>query len=253
MALSGKWDEVGEADRWIWERLGHIWERLGCWTGSSQQPRRLIKTYILLAENLLEQGGGGLSEGELAEAGLVMAPLHPILNKRIPRRYLYIGGMISMIVAYVLLVLFYIPGTLIQMTAILSLTDSIEYGQLKNGKRNEAVTLSARPMLDKIGGALSNGITGFIAVAAGMTGSATAADMTPANIHTFEVCAFYVPLVLIVLSLLVFTFKVKINEKMHAEIVEQLEAKLAAGEISDEEAKTVETVEAINEKAKLTE
>ena len=109
-------------------------------------------------------------------AGLVMAPLYPILNKRIPRRYLYIGGMISMIAGYVMLgifsdniimvfvalVLFYVPGTLIQMTAILSLTDSIEYGQLKNGKRNEAVTLSVRPMLDKIGGALSNGITGFI-------------------------------------------------------------------------------------------
>ena len=104
-----------------------------------------------------------------------MAPLYPILNKRIPRRVLYIVGMTSMIVAYILLgffstnmtvvfialVLFYIPGTLIQMTAILSLTDSIEYGQLKNGKRNEAVTLSVRPMLDKIGGALSNGITGF--------------------------------------------------------------------------------------------
>ena len=87
MALSGKLDEVGEADRWIWERLGHIWERLGCWTGSSQQPRRLIKTQILLAENLLEQG---------------------------------------------------------------------------------------------VGGALSNGIVGFIAVAAGMTGDATAADMTAA-------------------------------------------------------------------------
>ena len=197
-------------------------------------------------------------------AGFVMAPLYPILNKRIPRRYLYIGGMISMIAGYVMLgifsdniimvfvalVLFYVPGTLIQMTAILSLTDSIEYGQLKNGKRNEAVTLSVRPMLDKIGGALSNGITGFIAVAAGMTGNATAADMTPANIHTFEVCAFYAPLVLIVLSLLVFAFKVKINEKMHAEIVEQLEAKLTAGEVSDEEAKTVETVEAVNEKAK---
>ena len=149
MALSGKLDEVGEADRWIWERLGHIWERLGCWTGSSQQPRRLIKTQILLAENLLEQG---------------------------------------------------------------------------------------------VGGALSNGIVGFIAVAAGMTGDATAADMTAAN--TFEVCAFYVPLDLIVLSLLVFMFKVKINEKIHAEIVEQLEAKLAAGEIPDEEVKTVETVEA---------
>ena len=197
-------------------------------------------------------------------SGLIMAPLYPILNKRIPRRVLYIVGMTSMIVAYILLglfstnmtvvfialVLFYIPGTLIQMTAILSLTDSIEYGQLKNGKRNEAVTLSVRPMLDKIGGALSNGITGFIAVAAGMTGNATAADMTPSNIHTFEICAFYVPLILIVLSLLVFMFKVKIDEKMHAKIVKELEAKLASGEIVDDEAQTAETVEAIDEEAK---
>ena len=197
-------------------------------------------------------------------AGLIMAPLYPILNKRIPRRVLYIVGMTSMIVAYILLglfstnmtvvfialVLFYIPGTLIQMTAILSLTDSIEYGQLKNGKRNEAVTLSVRPMLDKIAGACSNGIVGAVAIAAGMIGDATAADMTAANIHTFKVCAFYVPLAVIILSGVVFLLKVKISEKMHAEIVEQLEAKLTAGEVSDEEAKTVETVEAVNEKAK---
>ena len=56
------------------------------------------------------------------------------------------------------LVLFYTPNTFIQMTAILALTDSIEYGQLKTGQRNEAVTLSVRPMLDKIAGALSNSI-----------------------------------------------------------------------------------------------
>ena len=136
MALSGKLDEVGEADRWIWERLGRIWERLGCWTGSSQQPRRLIKTQILLAENLLEQG---------------------------------------------------------------------------------------------VGGALSNGIVGFIAVAAGMTGNATAADMTAANIHTFKVWAFYVPLAVIILSGVVFLLKVKITEKMHADIVKQLEEQLNEG------------------------
>ena len=194
-------------------------------------------------------------------AGLVMSPLYPILNRYIPRRYLYIGGMVSMIVAYVMLalfssnivlvfialVLFYVPGTLIMMTVILSLTDSIEYGQLKNGKRNEAVTLSIRPMLDKIGGALSNGIVGFIALAAGMTGDATAADMTPTNIHVFKICAFYAPLILIVLSLVVFVSKVKITEKMHAQIVDELEVKLASGEIVDDEAQTVEAVEAINE------
>lgn len=197
-------------------------------------------------------------------AGLIMAPLYPILNKRIPRRCLYIGGMTSMIIGYILLgifddnmimafvalVLLYVPSTLIQTTAILSLTDSIEYGQLKNGKRNEAVTLSVRPMLDKIGGAMSNGIVSFVAIAAGMTGNATAADMTSSNITTFKTCAFYVPLALIVLSLLVFCFKVKIDEKMHAKIVKELETKIASGEIVDEEAQTAEIVEAIDGETK---
>ena len=179
--------------------------------------------------------------------GLIMAPAYPVLNKRIPRRYLYLGGMALMIIGYLLfiigssslpmvtvgLVFFYLPQTFIQMTAILSLTDSIEYGQLKNGKRNEAVTLSVRPMLDKIAGACSNGIVGFVAVAAGMIGNATAADMTASNIHTFQICAFYVPLAVIVLSLLVFLFKVKISEKMHDDIVRQLESQLAQGELSE--------------------
>ena len=179
--------------------------------------------------------------------GLIMAPAYPVLNKRIPRRYLYLGGMALMIIGYLLfiigssslpmvtvgLVFFYLPQTFIQMTAILSLTDSIEYGQLKNGKRNEAVTLSVRPMLDKIAGACSNGIVGFVAVAAGMIGNATAADMNASNIHTFQICAFYVPLAVIVLRLLVFLFKVKISEKMHDDIVRQLESQLAQGESSE--------------------
>ena len=176
-------------------------------------------------------------------AGIIMAPLYPILNKRIPRRYLYLGGMVLMVLGYLLfivgtdnlavvtvgLVFFYLPQTFIQMTAILSLTDSIEYGQLKNGKRNEAVTLSVRPMLDKIAGACSNGIVGAVAIAAGMIGSATAADMTAANIHTFKVWAFYVPLAVIILSGVVFLLKVKITEKMHADIVKQLEEQLNEG------------------------
>ena len=35
-------------------------------------------------------------------AGIIMAPLYPILNKRIPRRYLYLGGMVLMVVGYLL-------------------------------------------------------------------------------------------------------------------------------------------------------
>ena len=84
-------------------------------------------------------------------------------------------------------------------------------------------------MLDKIAGACSNGIVGAVAIAAGMIGDATAADMTAANIHTFKVWAFYVPLAVIILSGVVFLLKVKITEKMHADIVKQLEEQLNEG------------------------
>lgn len=60
--------------------------------------------------------------------------------------------------------------TFAQLVTVLTLTDAIEYGQLKNGERNEAVTLSIRPMIDKLTGAFSNGLVSFIAITCGMTG-----------------------------------------------------------------------------------
>lgn len=116
----------------------------------------------------------------------------------------------NLALVYVALVLFYTPNTFIQMTAILALTDSIEYGQLKTGQRNEAVTLSVCPMLDKI------------AVAAAMTNGADPNSLTAQNIQTFNTAAFYVPLAIIVCSFLAFFFKVSISEKEHAKIVKEL-------------------------------
>lgn len=159
--------------------------------------------------------------------GLIMSVLFPVITRWVPRRYLFLIGMSAMVVAYLLLivastniplllvtlVLFYLPQTQIQMTVIVCLEDSIEYGQLKTDKRNEAVTLSVRPMLDKIAGAFSNGFVGFVAVAAGMIGSATAADMTAKDITIFKTFAFMIPLVCIVLGLIVFVIFVKIDER----------------------------------------
>ena len=122
----------------------------------------------------------------------------------------------NLALVYVALVLFYTPNTFIQMTAILALTDSIEYGQLKTGQRNEAVTLSVRPMLDKIAGA------------AAMTNGEDPNSLTAQNIQTFNTAAFYVPLAIIVCSFLAFFFKVSISEKEHAKIVKELEEKLAS-------------------------
>ena len=179
--------------------------------------------------------------------GLIVTPLYPAINRRVPRRYLYLGGMVLMASAYILfilfstkhqivfiaLVLFYLPATCIQMTAILTITDSVEYGQWKTGKRNEAVTLSVRPMLDKIAGALSNSIVGFVAIAAAMTNDVDPALLTTGNIATFKTAAFYAPLGVIVLSFLVFAFKVSLTEKKHGEIVEILKQNMSRADITE--------------------
>ncbi|CAH0415864.1 Lactose permease [Periweissella fabaria] len=172
--------------------------------------------------------------------GLIAVPLFPVLTKIMSRRLIYLGGLVLNLVAYGLFmfahsnlmlvqiatVCFYFPQQLIFLSALLTITDSVEYGQLKNGVRNEAVTLSIRPLLDKIAGALSNGIVGFIAVAAGMSGTATYHDITAANVGTFTVFAFALPAILMVFAGVIFAWKVRLFEAQHAQIVQQLELQL---------------------------
>ena len=175
--------------------------------------------------------------------GFCINPSFPVLNKYIPRKWLFIAGQTCMVLAYVLfifghnnvflmdlgLVLFNINFAL--LVTVLTLTDAIEYGQLKIGQRNEAVVLAVRPMIDKFTGAVSNALVGYVAIVAGMTGSATAADMTSKDINTFNMMALYIPLALAVLSIVVFLSKVTLSEKKHAQVIENLKSKLAQGEI----------------------
>lgn len=177
--------------------------------------------------------------------GLIAVPLFPLFTKLFTRRYVYIGGIFLMLSSYfffsiagtnlalviVGLVLFYFPQQLIFLAALMTITDSVEYGQWKNGVRNEAVTLSLRPLLDKIAGALSNGIVGFVAVASGMTGNATAATITTHGVQTFKMYAFYLPAALMAFSVIVFALKVTLTEKKHAKIVVELEAQIESGEL----------------------
>ncbi|NRN73247.1 Lactose permease [Lactobacillus helveticus] len=177
--------------------------------------------------------------------GFCISPLFPILNKYIPRKWLFIGGQICMILAYGLfifgrnnvilmdlgLALFNINFA--QLVTVLTLTDAIEYGQLKSGQKNEAVVLAVRPMVDKFTGAISNALVGYVAIAAGMTGSATAADMTSHDISILNIMALYVPLILAVLAIIIFISKVTLSEKKHAQVVEELKSKLAQGKIED--------------------
>ncbi len=103
------------------------------------------------------------------------------------------------------------------------ITDSVEYGQLKLGHRDESLALSVRPLLDKFGGAVANGVVGQVAIIAGMTTGASASTITVTQAHNFKLLMFAVPAVLVVISIFVFGKKVFLSEEKHAEIVAQLE------------------------------
>jgi len=172
--------------------------------------------------------------------GIISVPLFPVVTKFISRKYIYTLGIVAMLISYLLfstassnlvlviigLVFFYFPYQLIFLSVLMTISDSVEYGQWKNGTRNEAVTLSLRPLLDKIAGALSNGIVGFISVACGMMGNAQASDITAQGISTFKLYSFYLPGALMIVSAVIFLFKIKLTEKRHAEIVKDLEVAL---------------------------
>lgn len=100
------------------------------------------------------------------------------------------------------LVLFYFPQQLIFLSALMTITDSVEYGQWKMVSVTKLL-LYQFALLDKIAGALSNGIVGFVAIASGMTGNATAADITAHGVTTFKAYAFYAPAALMIFSAII--------------------------------------------------
>lgn len=82
--------------------------------------------------------------------------------------------------------IFGFPQQMVFLIVLMVITDSVEYGQLKLGHRDESLALSVRPLIDKFGGAVSNGVVSQIAIMAGMTTGATAASITAAGKMNFK-------------------------------------------------------------------
>ena len=168
---------------------------------------------------------------------LVSVSLFPKLTDKFNRRNLFfgcIGVMLCGIIIFSLantslpLVilgaeLFFVPQPLIFLVVLMTISDSVEYGQWKLGHRDESLTLSVRPLLDKLGGAVSNAVVGQIAVLAGMTTGATPETITEHGKFIFKMMMFAFPAVVLLLSVLVFYKKVILTEEKHAKIVEELE------------------------------
>lgn len=169
--------------------------------------------------------------------GLLSVALFPLLTQKFSRRKLFIYSIIVMLIALALYAfagqnvgmtlfaagLFALPQPLIFLVVLMTITDTVEYGQLKLGHRDEALVLCVRPLIDKLSGAITSGIIGLTAIWVGMTGKATAASITPSNLFNFQIVMFAIPFVLIAVATFIYKKKVTLTEEEHAKIVRDLE------------------------------
>ena len=169
--------------------------------------------------------------------GLLAVAAFPVLTTKFSRRKLFFASIAIMTVALVIYALsgtnvymalfgaglFALPQPLIFLVVLMTITDSVEYGQLKLGHRDEAVCLCVRPLVDKFAGAVSSGIIGLVAIWVGMTGGASSAGITPENLFHFQIVMFAAPIVLMIIASFIYRAKVTLTEAEHARIVAKLE------------------------------
>lgn len=171
--------------------------------------------------------------------GLLAVAAFPILTTTFSRRKLFFSSIAVMTASLVLYAMsgtnvtlalvaagiFTLPQALIFLVVLMTITDSVEYGQLKLGHRDEAVCLCVRPLVDKFAGAVSSGIIGLAAIWVGMTGGASASGLTADNMMRLQIVMFAAPIILMIVGALIYRAKVTLTEQEHARIVEELEEK----------------------------
>lgn len=192
--------------------------------------------------------------------------LFPKISARISRKKLYTISIILVIVGYVgFMAAGYVLGqytmniiylsiigfllffgqAFIQILVLMMLADTIEYGQWKNGTRNESIQFALQPFVNKMGSAFQAPITmltfaisgmdilnrSFSEIAPGLTGDAlqNAKDAILDNtgnlggmLLIMRLSMIIIPLILILLSYLLYVRKYKIDKPFYDKIIADL-------------------------------
>lgn len=179
----------------------------------------------------------------LGVAQITALACYPLLSRAMSRRTLFTAAITAVTAGYVLfaftppgaLALIIVAGLLvfsaqaaIQLLMLMFIADTVEYGQWKLGRRNDSITLSLQPFVYKMSSAVSSGVIGWTVIASGMQQAHSAADMTPAGTELVRAAMFWLPLVLIVLSYVVYRLWYRLDADRYRTIVEELKVRASA-------------------------
>lgn len=137
------------------------------------------------------------------------------------------GGLVLVVIAGVAI---FAAQAVLQLLMLMFISDTVEYGQYKFGKRNDSVTLSLQPFIYKLGSAVASGIVGWTVIASGMKDAGDASGMTEAGITLVKSMMLIAPLAMILVSFVLWLRFFRLDEARYAEILADLEARRVAAE-----------------------
>lgn len=182
----------------------------------------------------------------LGVSQIVALVIFPLVSKFASRKVLYTIATILVVAGYVIFffaptstmlfigvagVLIFIGQAGIQLMMMMFLADTVEYGQWKSGRRNDSVTFSLQSFINKMGGAVANGIVSATVIVSGIKDADSAADVTKEGLVLMKGAMMLLPLVFIVIGFLLYLAKYKIDKEMYERIVADLKAR---GDIREE-------------------
>jgi melibiose permease/lactose/raffinose/galactose permease len=177
--------------------------------------------------------------GLLGLSQLVALSIFNLFSKKYNRKQLYTFSTILVVLGYLIFfivpedmryigpagVLIFVGEAFIQLLMLMFLADTVEYGQWKLGRRNESITFSVQPFINKIGGAIANGIVMLTAVLSGINAAASPTDVTASGLLMMKTAMLILPLCFIVAGYLIYLYKFKIDKEMFERILSDLDAR----------------------------
>jgi len=174
----------------------------------------------------------------------------PVFSKRLERRTLFSAATVLVVTGYIIFffspaatmlfigaagVLIFVGQAFIQLLMLMFLADCVDYGHWKLGKRNDSISFSLQPFINKLAGAIANGIVSAVIILSGIKEARSHLDVTEGGLTMMKTAMLIFPLVCILISYLIYRFKYKIDaqtyQKIIGELIERGELKVSEGDM----------------------
>ena len=170
----------------------------------------------------------------------------PLFSKRFERGVLFSAAIVLITAGYTIFffapvntmsfigvagVLIFVGQSFVQLLMLMFLADSVDYGHWKLGKRNDSITFSLQPLINKTGGAISGGVVSAVIILSGIKDADSAADVSAGGLFMMKIAMLAFPLLCIAASFFLYRKKYVIDSRFYAKILSDLRER---GEITSD-------------------